>query len=141
MREFSHPGGDSKTDLDINKAIESTVNLTRNEWKYSAELTTNLTPDLPIVQGYPADFNQVILNIIINAAQALQEKGVRGGPEKERIEISTRQDGKEVEICIRDTGPGIPAEAQSRIFDPFFHNQGSRKRDGTRSVHRPEYHC
>jgi len=120
MREFSHPGGDSKTDLDINKAIESTVNLTRNEWKYSAELTTNLTPDLPIVQGYPADFNQVILNIIINAAQALQEKGVRGGPEKERIEISTRQDGKEVEICIRDTGPGIPAEAQSRIFDPFF---------------------
>ena len=120
MREFSHPGGENKTDMDINKAIESTITLTRNEWKYSAELTTNLAPDLPIVQGYPADFNQVILNIIINAAQALQEKGGKGGPEKERIEISTRQDGKEVEICIRDTGPGIPAEAQSRIFDPFF---------------------
>jgi len=120
MREFSHPGGENKTDMDINKAIESTITLTRNEWKYSAELTTNLAPDLPIVQGYPADFNQVILNVIINAAHALQEKDGKGGPQKERIEISTRQDGKEVEICIRDTGAGIPQEIQSRIFDPFF---------------------
>ena len=120
MREFSHPGGENKTDMDINKAIESTITLTRNEWKYSAELTTALAPDLPIVQGYPADFNQVILNVIINAAHALQEKDGKGGPQKERIEISTRQDGKEVEICIRDTGAGIPQEIQSRIFDPFF---------------------
>jgi PAS domain S-box-containing protein len=120
MREFSHPGGEGKTDLDVNKAIESTLTLSRNEWKYSAELTTNLTPDLPVVQGYPADFNQVILNIIVNAAQALQEKVEKDGQEKERIEISTRQDGDEVEICIRDTGPGIPPEAQSRVFDPFF---------------------
>ena len=120
MREFSHPGGENKTDLDINKSIESTINLTRNEWKYSAELTTNLAPDLPIVKGYPADFNQVILNLIINAAHALQEKTGKGRYTKERIEISTRQDGSEVEICIRDTGSGIPVEAQSRIFDPFF---------------------
>jgi len=120
MREFSHPGGKDMTDLDINKAIESTITLTRNEWKYSADLSTDLTPDLPIVKGYPADFNQVILNIIINAAQALQEKVGKEASEKGRIEISTRRDGDEVEICIRDTGPGIPPEAQARVFDPFF---------------------
>ena len=130
MREFSHPGSEMKTDLDINKAIESTITLTRNEWKYSAVLTTNLAPDLPIVQGYPADFNQVILNIIVNAAQALQEKVGQEEPEKERIEISTRQDGNEVEVCIRDTGPGIPPEVQSRIFDPFFTTKSVGKGTG-----------
>ena len=121
MRDFSHPGGEGMSDLDINKAIESTIILTHNEWKSSVDMSTNLAPDLPIVHGYPSDFNQVILNIIINAAQALQEKAVKGGDsEKGRIEISTRLDGNEVEICIRDTGMGIPPEAQSRVFDPFF---------------------
>ena len=120
MREFSHPGGEGMSDLDINKSIESTITLSRNEWKYSAQMTATLAPDLPIVQGYPADFNQVILNIIVNAAQALQEKFGKDGSVKGRIEIFTRQDGNEVEICIRDTGPGIPPEAQLRIFDPFF---------------------
>ena len=130
MREFSHPGGESKTDLDINKAIESTIILTKNEWKYSAELTTTLAPDLPIVQGYPADFNQVILNLIMNAAQALQEKVGKDGSTKGRIEVSTRQDGNEVEVCIRDTGPGIPLEIQSRIFDPFFTTKAVGKGTG-----------
>ena len=130
MREFSHPGGKNKSDLDINKAIESTITLSRNEWKYSADLTTTLAPDLPIVQGYPADFNQVILNLILNAAQALQEKVGKEGSKKGRIEISTRQDGNEVEICIRDTGPGIPPEAQSRVFDPFFTTKAVGKGTG-----------
>jgi len=120
MREFSHPGVEDRSALDINKAIESTITLSRNEWKYTAELTATLAPDLPIVQGYPADFSQVILNLIINASQALQAKVGKEGNEKERIEISTRQDGNEIEICIRDTGMGIPQEAQSRVFDPFF---------------------
>jgi len=130
MREFSHPGGESKTDLNINKSIESTITLSRNEWKYSAELTATLAPDLPIIQGYPADFNQVILNLIVNAAQALQERVGKEGQEKERIEISTRQDGNEVEICIRDTGPGIPPEVQSRVFDPFFTTKAVGKGTG-----------
>ena len=130
MREFSHPGDEDMSDLDINKAIESTIILTKNEWKYSAELTTSLAPDLPIVKGYPADFNQVILNLITNAAQAIQEKIGKDGAEKERIEIFTRQDGNEVEICIRDTGAGIPPEAQSRIFDPFFTTKAVGKGTG-----------
>ena len=120
MREFSHPGGENKTDMDINRAIESTITLTRNEWKYTADLTTDLDPGLPVVKGYLADFNQVLLNLIVNASQALQGKANKKDAEKGKIEISTRQDGNEVEVCIRDSGQGIPPEAQSRIFDPFF---------------------
>jgi len=120
MREFSHPGGEKKADMDLNKAIESTLILTRNEWKYTAELTTSFTPDLPPVKCYQADFNQVILNLLLNAAQAVQTKleAEKGG--KGRIEITTRRDGDEVEVCIRDNGTGIPAEIRSRVFDPFF---------------------
>ncbi|MFA5180110.1 MAG: PAS domain S-box protein [Syntrophales bacterium] len=120
MREFSHPGGAEKTYLDLNKAIESTIILTRNEWKYAAEMITSFTPDLPLVKGYPADLNQAILNLLVNAAQAVQAKlGAEPG-EKGRIEVTTRRDGDEAEICIRDTGTGIPSEIQSKIFDPFF---------------------
>ncbi len=120
MREFSHPGGENKVAMDINKSIESTITLTRNEWKYTADMNTSFDPNLPSVKGYPADFNQVILNLIVNAAQAVQEKAGKEGAEKGQINISTQQDGNEVEVCISDTGPGIPPEAQTRIFDPFF---------------------
>ena len=120
MREFSHPGGESKTNLDINKAIETTITLTRNEWRYSSDLITDFSPDLPEVLCYPADFNQVILNLLVNASQAVQEKIGNDTQTKGQIKISTRDDGNEVEICIRDTGTGIPPEAQSRVFDPFF---------------------
>jgi PAS domain S-box-containing protein len=120
MREFSHPGGESKTDMDINAAIESTITLTKNEWKYSTDLVTDLAPDLPMIQGYPADFNQVILNLILNATQAIQQKIGKDGNDKGLIKITTRKNGNEAEICIRDTGAGIPAEVQPRVFDPFF---------------------
>jgi PAS domain S-box-containing protein len=120
MREFSHPGVENKTNLNINKAIESTITLSRNEWKYSADLITTLAPDLPDVQCYPADFNQVILNLIVNAAHAVQQKFGKDGRNKGQIEISTRADCNEVEISIRDTGTGIPLDAQPRVFDPFF---------------------
>jgi len=122
MREFSHPGGHGKTGVDINKAIESTITLTRNEWKYSSELSTSLDADLPMIKLYPSDLNQVIMNLILNATQAIEEKVGREGPEKGRIEISTRLDADagEVEIALSDTGPGIPQDIQSRIFDPFF---------------------
>lgn len=117
-------------ELDINRAVESTITLTRNEWKYTADMITSLDPGLPLARGYTADFTQVILNIIVNAAQAIQEKAGREGTEKGRIKISTRQDGNEVEICIRDTGPGIPPQIQSRIFDPFFTTKAVGKGTG-----------
>jgi PAS domain S-box-containing protein len=120
MREFSHPGGADKMYFDLNKAIESTIILSRNEWKYTAEMITSLAPDLPPVKGYPADLNQVILNLLVNATHAVQAKLAAEPEGKGRIEVTTRKEDAEVEICIRDTGTGIPLEIQSRIFDPFF---------------------
>jgi len=120
MREFSHPGSEEKTIIDLNKAIESTITVSRSEWKYIAEMRTDFDPDLPPVPCLPAELNQVILNLIINAAHAISDV-VRDGPdEKGAITISTRRDGDWVEIRVIDTGTGIPQEIQPNVFDPFF---------------------
>ena len=120
MKEFSHPGATEKTAVDINRAIENTVTVSRNEWKYVASLETDLDPLLPHVSGLPAELNQVILNMITNAAHAVGEVVGDGSDEKGLITISTRARGDSVEICISDTGAGIPEKIQSRVFDPFF---------------------
>jgi len=119
MKEFSHPGTDDKAQIDLNQAIESTVVVARNEWKYVAEVTTELDPDLPLVPCLPADLNQVILNMIVNAAHAIGEV-VDQGSEKGTISISTRRQNGWAEIRIKDTGTGIAEKHRSRIFDPFF---------------------
>jgi two-component system NtrC family sensor kinase len=120
MKDFSHPGTGSKTMLDLNQAIENTLTVCRNEWKYVADLVTNLDPALPPVPVLPGEFNQVILNIIINAAHAIADT-IRGSePTKGVITISTQRKGDWAEIAIRDTGAGIPERVRGRIFDPFF---------------------
>ena len=118
MKNFSHPGEEEAKLVDINKAIENTIMVTRNEWKYAADLETNLDPDLPLVHCFPGGLNQVLLNIIINAGHAIAEKG--GEEDRGKITVSTRQDGKFVEIRVADTGCGIPRENLTKVFDPFF---------------------
>jgi two-component system, NtrC family, sensor kinase len=119
MKEFSHPGPVEKVPVNINRAIESTVVVSKNEWKYVAELTTDLDPELPPVPCLVTEFNQVILNLIVNAAHAIGDV-VRDSGKKGAIRISTRQDGDWVEVRVGDTGTGIPEEVRSRIFTPFF---------------------
>ena len=119
MKEFSHPGVNEKIPFDINKAIETTVNVSRNEWKYLCDLRTDLAPDLPHVPCLPDEINQVFLNLIVNASHAIADK-VGNSRETGVIRITTRQDGDWVEIAISDTGCGIPEKIQKRIFDPFF---------------------
>jgi signal transduction histidine kinase len=82
-------------------------------------MATNLAADLPKVSGFPDEFNQVILNLLVNAAQAIGEVVKKKGG-KGTITISTRQDGTWVEIRIADTGPGILEEIRHRIFELFF---------------------
>jgi PAS domain S-box-containing protein len=120
MKEFSHPGAEEKTAIDINSAIESTVTVARNEWKYVAEMVTSFDPDLPLVPCLPGEFNQVILNLIINAAHAIAEVVGRGGGEKGTITITTGRRDNAVEIRLADTGGGIPEAIRAKIFDPFF---------------------
>jgi len=120
MKEFSHPGSAEKAQADINKAIESTVTVARNEWKYVADMEMDFDPELPPVPCILGDFNQVILNMIVNAAHAIADVTGDGSNGKGKIKISTRRDGDWADIRVSDTGSGIPKEAQSRVFDPFF---------------------
>ncbi|HBH79111.1 MAG TPA: histidine kinase, partial [Nitrospira sp.] len=119
MKEFAHPGGEEAAYEDLNKAIQTTVEVSRNEWKYVAEMTMDLTPDLPPVFCQLGPINQVVLNIIVNAAHAIGDV-VKGTKQKGRITIATRPVGDGVEIRISDTGGGIPETIREKIFDPFF---------------------
>ncbi|MGA9644069.1 MAG: PAS domain S-box protein [Terriglobales bacterium] len=118
MKEFSHPDSADKTAADLNKAVESTITVARNEWKYVADIALELDENLPAVVCYPGDINQVVLNLLVNAAHAIKDKIKEG--EKGKITVATRQRGEFAEIAVTDTGTGIPEAIRTRIFDPFF---------------------
>ncbi len=120
MKEFSHPGTKGKTPIDINHAIQTTIAVAKNEWKYVSEVITNFAADLPLVPCIPGEFNQVILNLLVNAAQAIGSLPGDRTKEKGKITISTRRSGENVEISIQDTGAGIPEKIRDRVFEPFF---------------------
>jgi len=119
MKEFSHPGTKEKIPVDINHAITTTLTVAHNEWKYVAEVETALAPDLPKVLCLPDEINQVFLNLIVNASQAIGEIVKKTGG-KGTIKITTQNNGPWVEIRIEDSGGGIPEAIQHRIFEPFF---------------------
>ena len=111
LKDFAHPGEDKLKFADINKGLDSTLNVVWNELKYKSTVTKDYG-DLPSVRCYPQQLNQVFMNLLVNAGQAIEKQG--------EIKIATRAlDGK-VEIKISDTGKGIPEEDLSKIFDPFF---------------------
>jgi PAS domain S-box-containing protein len=126
MKEFSHPGTNEKTAIDLNRAIESTVTVATNEWKYVADVVMDLDPALPAVPCLPGEFNQVILNIVVNASHAIGDMISETGKGKSKgtITLSTRLDGDWAEIRIRDTGAGMSEDIQAKIFDPFFTTKG-----------------
>jgi len=115
MKEFAHPHSE-QAPADLNRALATTLTVARNEYKYVAEIETAFG-DLPPVVCNLSDLNQVFLNLIVNAAHAIED---RSGSDKGRIGIETRCEGDRVLITVSDTGCGIPTEIQTRIFDPFF---------------------
>jgi len=120
MKAFSHPGSGEKTLGNLNQDLLNTITVSRNEWKYVADLKTELDDNLPPVPCYPGELNQVYLNLIVNAAHAIGDKVDREKGEKGLITVATRLDGDWVEIRISDTGTGIPESVRERVFDPFF---------------------
>lgn len=117
IKEFSFPNTDEKNPADLNRAITTTITVCRNQWKYAAELETDLDTTLPLVPCLLGEFNQVVLNLIVNAAHAIEDSG---NESKGRITVSTRRIEGWAEICIGDTGAGIPKEIHDKIFEPFF---------------------
>lgn len=130
MKEFSHPGGDEKTMTDINKIIDSTVTVCRNEWKYVAEMSLDLATDLPLMPCFPGEISQVFLNIIVNGAHAISDLTEGGSKGMGKISISTNKTDNGIQIRISDSGGGIPAKVQDRIFDPFFTTKARGKGTG-----------
>ena len=120
MKSFSHPGHDAMVYHNINKALNDTVTITKNEWKYHAVIETKLDEDLPEVLCYPAEINQVFLNIIVNAAHATKEAVEKGIVKQGIITLSTKNEKTHVQVSITDNGVGISDNVRSRIFDPFF---------------------
>jgi signal transduction histidine kinase len=117
MTEFAHPDSRTKADVDINRSIRTTLNMARNEYKTVAELETDFG-DIPTVHCHAGDINQVVLNLLLNAAHAISD-AVEGTSAKGRIGVRTRVIGGYVEISITDTGGGIPEDVRGRIFEPF----------------------
>uniref|UniRef100_I2Q297 histidine kinase n=1 Tax=Desulfovibrio sp. U5L TaxID=596152 RepID=I2Q297_9BACT len=119
MKRFAHPDQEAPRPVDVGEAICDTLAVSRSAWKYVADVETDIEPDLPAVSFVPGDLNQVLLNILVNAAQAIEEKAAGQGG-KGTIRIAAVRRGNAVEVTVRDTGPGIPEALRSRIFDPFF---------------------
>ena len=119
MKEFSHPARE-KTATDLNRAIQSTITVASNEWKYVADIEMDLDANLPSVHCSPAEFNQVVLNMVVNAAHAISDVVGDGGKGKGKISVKTRPEGDWAIVEISDTGSGMPAHVQQRIFEPFF---------------------
>jgi signal transduction histidine kinase len=129
MKEFSHPGTKAKEPASINRAIESTVIVCRNRWKYVADLQLDLAPDLPMVPCHLADFSQVILNLVVNSADAIEQR-FRGTDKQGLIVIRTRLADGMAQVRVEDNGGGIPDTIAQRVFDPFFTTKAVGKGTG-----------
>jgi len=120
MRQFSHPGTNEMADTDLNEAIRNTLIITKNRWKGVADVETELDPALPLVPALAAGISQVLLNLVVNAADAIAEKLGDDPDDKGRISVRSRCDADYVTVEFEDTGCGIRENIRSRVFDPFF---------------------
>ena len=118
MKDFAHPERSEKAATDLNKALATTLVVAHNELKYVADVETDFG-DLPPVECLLGDLNQVFLNLLVNAAHAVEDV-VKGTGRKGAIRIQTRREGDRVRIAISDTGCGIPEPIRGKVFEPFF---------------------
>ncbi len=122
LKSFSHTDERKTGMFQLNDCIRTTLNIVRHEFKYVADLVLDLADDLPQLQGNHQQMGQVIANLVINAAHAIEGHGT--------ITVRTRQDGGHIELTVQDTGKGIAPEHLSRIFEPFFTTKAIGKGTG-----------
>ena len=121
MRELSHPGSDKKVNVDINHSIDNTITITKNEWKYVADIKTDLDRSLPVISAFSGEIEQVLINMIVNASHAIADVTDNGTKGRGTITVITRNmHNDSIEIQISDTGCGITEKNKEKIFQPFF---------------------
>jgi len=131
LKEFSHPGNDEAQEMDLNHLVHTATTVTRNSWRYHAELVLELCDDLPRVQGHPQAFGQVLINLIVNAADAIETRlAALPGGQLGKIVIRTRALPDQVELEVEDNGSGIPESIQQKVMAPFFTTKGVGKGTG-----------
>lgn len=131
MKEFAHPGSQSKSSVDVNRVVETTMQVSRNEWKYVAEMELDLDDTVPLVEGLAGPLGQSLLILFVNSAQAMAEcSHLQGDDKKGVIRVETSHSPTHVEIRISDNGSGIPSEIVDRVFDPFFTTKDVGKGSG-----------
>lgn len=118
MKNFSHPDTSRNVSTDINQLIDAAAKLSRNQWKDCAELELDLATDLPMIAVQPGEISQVLINLLVNAGDAIEDCRLEN--ELGLIRVGTRCTEDSVVIEVADNGGGISDEIQSRIFDPFF---------------------
>ena len=117
MKEFAHPDASEQSPADLLHALQTTLLVASNEYKYVAKVQTEFE-DLPFVVCHVGELNQVFLNLIVNAAHAIKDSGK--DVDTGQITIRAAQEGEEAVICVSDNGCGVPAENLSKLYDPFF---------------------
>ena len=118
MKEFAHPGSEGRSPVDLNRVIETTLTVAKGEFKYVAELETELGV-LPEVMCIVGDLNQVILNLVVNAAHSIEER-LKTDSATGVIRVTTRLEAEHAVIEVQDNGTGVPEELKNKVFDPFF---------------------
>jgi signal transduction histidine kinase len=120
MKDFSHPDSDAMEPADIHRLITTTLTVSRSAWRPVAEVVTDFDRSMPLVPCFVKDLNQVLLNLVVNAAQAMAPVPGSESTGKGTLHVSTLLNAEVAEIRISDTGSGIPRDLHHRIFEPFF---------------------
>ncbi|MBU1000979.1 MAG: PAS domain S-box protein [Proteobacteria bacterium] len=130
VKQFANPGPEEKVSIDLNALVRNTVIVSTNEWKYLADLTMELDETLPLVPCVAGQLNQVLLNLIVNAAQAIGARVETQDYPKGEIRISTSHEPGRVFVEVTDNGGGIPQEVREHVFRPFFTTKAPGKGTG-----------
>ena len=120
VKEFSQPGNQETRSVDINRLVTSTTSLSKNEWKYVADLELDLAQELAPIDARPGPLGQALLILIINAAEAIARCIEEGARDKGTITVKTAPRGADVVVEVMDTGCGIPEDIQHKVFEHFF---------------------
>ncbi len=120
MKEFARPNGQQKQATDLNRIVQGALTMARNEWRHVAEVVTDFGEDLVAVPCLPSDLTRAVLNLVVNAAEAIARVVGDGARGKGTITVRTRREGRWAVIRIEDTGLGIPESIRDHVFDPFF---------------------